>query len=428
LPATLIFGNSFASIYYSAQKTMNVMVYKTSGSGWSGNFNIFVREMMVNRKTRIGILSILNESLISDLVEVQAHIFDSVHLIAPGYKPKNHQNVIYRPIKYRVGENIISQISNQITSQIMMSIDLVQLNKQVDFWVFHGGDTLLLPMLTAKLLRSKVMLLMAGNLRNEVKYKKNILNRVQLSIRKINCALTDKIFLYSDLLIKQWEMSNYRNKIRIADHHFIDLCVFKLVKPLSDRAKLVGYIGRLSSEKGILDFVKAVPVVLQKEPSIKFIIIGDGPLKQEIIEYLASLNLGSQVTMTGRVKRQDIPGYLNEIGLCVLPSYTEGMPNVILEAMACGTPVLATPVGAVLDIITDKQTGFIIKQNSPEEIASGILRAFGSSDIQKIADSARNKVEREFSFEAVKEKLRLSMYKILDECTQNNKRVPRKGY
>jgi glycosyltransferase involved in cell wall biosynthesis len=384
--------------------------------------------MMVNGKTRIGILSILNESLISDLVEVQAQIFDSVHLIAPEYKPENHRNVIFRQVKYRVGENIISQIYNQIASQVIMSIDLVQSNKKVDFWVFHGGDTLLLPMLTAKLLRSKVMLLMAGNLRNEVKYKKNILNRVQLSFRKINCALTDKIILYSGLLIKQWEMSNYQNKIRIADHHFVDLSAFKLVKPFSDRAKIVGFVGRLSAEKGILDFVRAIPVVLQKEPGVKFIIIGDGPLKQEIIEYLASLNLGSQVTMTGRVKRQDIPGHLNEIGLCVLPSYTEGMPNVILEAMACGTPVLATPVGAVLDIITDNLTGFIIRQNSPEEIASGILRAFGSSDIQKIADSARYKVECEFSFEAVKEKLRISMYKILDECTRDKQRVSRKGY
>jgi len=90
---------------------------------------------------------------------------------------------------------------------------------------------------------------------------------------------------------------------------------------------------------------------------------------------------------------------LNTLKLLVLPSYTEGLPNVILEAMACGTPVLATPVGAIPDIIKDGETGFIMEDNSPECIAKNIVRALNHPDLEKIAENGRRLVEQEFTFE-----------------------------
>ena len=128
-------------------------------------------------------------------------------------------------------------------------------------------------------------------------------------------------------------------------------------------------------------------------------------------------NKGSydKVELTGWIPHNEFPDYLNELKLLVFPSYSEGLSNVVLESMACGTLVLATPVGGVLDLINDGVTGFILKNNSPECIAENVMRALNHQNLDEIAKNARKLIEEEYTYEAAVERYR----KILKNL-QNN--------
>jgi glycosyltransferase involved in cell wall biosynthesis len=95
---------------------------------------------------------------------------------------------------------------------------------------------------------------------------------------------------------------------------------------------------------------------------------------------------------------------MNKMKLLVFPSYSEGLPSTLLEGMACGTPVLVTPVGAMPDIIQDGKNGFIMQNNSPECIAKNIRRALDHPDLEVISKNARTLIEKNFSYKATVEK------------------------
>ena len=100
------------------------------------------------------------------------------------------------------------------------------------------------------------------------------------------------------------------------------------------------------------------------------------------------------------IPHDELPRYLNELRLFVLPSYTEGLPHTLLEAMACGTPVLATPVGAIPDVIKDEETGFIMENNSPACIAENIVRALAHPNINEIIKNAHTLIEENYNYQA----------------------------
>ena len=107
------------------------------------------------------------------------------------------------------------------------------------------------------------------------------------------------------------------------------------------------------------------------------------------------------------IPHDKLPDYMNELKLVVLPAYAEGLPNIMLEAMACGTPVLATPVGAIPDVIKDGETGFIMEDNSPECIAENVVWALKHPDLGLIVENARVLVGREFTYEAAVKRYRM---------------------
>jgi len=312
---------------------------------------------------------------------------------------KKNKHIIIRGIDHASEKNFVLRIFKYCYLHIRISLALIKIVNKCDIWIFFlGGENMVFSILIAKLFRKKVFLLFGAS---SVKmYHGDNFSVAWLKIlAAFNCVLSDKIILYSRNMIKEWHFERWENKIEIAHEHIIDLQKFSIVNQYNGRDSLIGFIGRLSEEKGILNLILAVDLIVKDRKDISFLIIGDGPLRKEIEQYIDQKNLHSYVKLEGWLSHHSLPLYLNQLQLLVIPSYTEGLPNIMLEALSCGTPVLVTPVGVMPDIIRDGETGFIMKDNSPECIAENIFRVLSSPDLGKVTINGRWIVEKNFTFE-----------------------------
>ena len=359
------------------------------------------------KKPNIGIVTVpIIEAAnipLSNLIEIVYPLSNNLYLITgnDGYTFfKEDERIHVYGIRHEKGKNIITMVAKHIYAQLKISYILFKLRGGIDFYIFFfGEDRLVLPMLTVKLLDKEAKIISASP-DHTIKFAKDIPHRILKHLVHINRSLSNRILLYSENLINEWDMEKYKNKILIAHRHFLDFNKFKIKKQLDERDNLVGYIGRLSEEKGVLNFVKAISEILKGRDEIKFLIGGDGELRDEIERFLDEENLNERVKLVGWIPHDKLPDYLNKLKLVVLPSYTEGLPNIMLEAMACGTPVLAMSVGGIPEVIEDGNTGFILENNSPECIAKNVIRVLNYQNLDKIVENARRLVEKEFTYAA----------------------------
>jgi glycosyltransferase involved in cell wall biosynthesis len=345
-------------------------------------------------------------SPLSNLMKILLNLSNNSIYIITGGEGSKVQDIDARihavNIDYQLKRNPIIKIVSYMITQIRMSISIIQTAKNVDIWLFFfGGDLLILPVISAIITRKTVIMLFSSSEFLMSESRKSNFNVFIRIISKINCSLFNKLILYSPALISEWDLESYRHKIIIAHRHFLNFDAFTVTTPLSNRPFIVGYIGRLSKEKGVQNFTKALPVIIGNRNDLRVFIGGDGELKDSIVESLTGFELINKVDLPGWISHEDLPRYLNQLHLLIIPSYTEGLPNIMLEAMACGTPVLATPVGAIPDVIRDGETGFIMEDNSPECIAMNVKRALDSPDLERIAERGRRFVGSNYRFESV---------------------------
>lgn len=161
--------------------------------------------------------------------------------------------------------------------------------------------------------------------------------------------------------------------------------------PAAERIR-VGWVGRLSSEKGCDLFIRAAAQVLQELPSVEFWIAGDGPLREELQSLISGLGISENVRLLGR--QNDMPAFFRSLQLLVSSSRTEGLPIALLEGMAAGLPLVATRVGEVPTLVLHGITGTLLPVGDVAALATGILnlvrndsqrRSFGMAGRDRIA-------------------------------------------
>lgn len=135
---------------------------------------------------------------------------------------------------------------------------------------------------------------------------------------------------------------------------------------INDNESLIGFVGRLSEEKGVNYLIEAAVMLKQISADFKLVIVGDGPKKSELICLANSKGLDQEVIFTGF--QNDIEKWLPAFDVFVLPSLTEGTPMALLEAMSTGIPVIASAVGGVPNILENGINGFLVTPGNSNEL------------------------------------------------------------
>jgi glycosyltransferase involved in cell wall biosynthesis len=203
-----------------------------------------------------------------------------------------------------------------------------------------------------------------------------------------------------------------RNRMKTI-HQGVDTGIFYPRRDNSVRAELglnkedflVLYVGRLVKPvemKGTGYLIGAVRGLLPEYPNLKLVFVGDGDGRVKNEEQAEPIK--SCVRFTGY--RNDVYRFMSAADVLVLPSLSEGCPVVVLEAGACGIPVIATRVGAVPELIEDGKTGIIVRPRSPEEIKRALVQLLENPSLrQSMGERARIRIKEKFTWEATCRKL-----------------------
>ncbi|CAN5658830.1 glycosyltransferase family 4 protein [soil metagenome] len=143
-------------------------------------------------------------------------------------------------------------------------------------------------------------------------------------------------------------------------------------------APLVGFVGRLTPDKGPEVFVRSALLLRIVAPDVHLVLVGDGPMRAELLASIARFELGDRVHLAGL--REDMCSVYRQLDLLVSSSFSEGMPLVVLEAMASGLPVVATQVGGVVDVVEQGETGWLVAPGDFDGLAGTVARALAAPD------------------------------------------------
>jgi glycosyltransferase involved in cell wall biosynthesis len=340
------------------------------------------------------------------LLKILLNITDNLHLVTfcnneliSGLNNKNIHFLKWYKNRFKRFLYIYRQI---LVSKVIFSLHRTN-NIKIVLFAF-GQDIQILPMISAKIVAKKTIIRSDGRLTiAQKKYFKtlSVIERYFFKIiEEINYKLVNVILTECEYMISENNFQKYNSQV---GNLFVDIDKFMIKTDI--RKYEIGFVGRLSKEKGIVNFLKSLKIL---NGCHNVIIIGDGEEKNSVLNGIQRLKsiFKLDIKYIGWVENEKLPNYLNKIKILVVPSYKEGLPNIVLEAMACGCVVVATSVGGIPDIIKDGETGFIMENNSPECIAENVMRALEHPDLEGIVENARARVEREFTYEVAVERYR----------------------
>lgn len=273
-------------------------------------------------------------------------------------------------------------------------------SQSIDILHTHDFRSNLMGMVAAHLLNKPLIVTVHGWIANDLKGK--IKTRIDKLIAKRSNHIISVSKKTVESLGNPTSLQNYTvipNALRIDDYnHLRPYGKLRSEYGIKENEIVVATVGRLSPEKGQDLFIRAAQVIIKENRNARFLIIGTGPDRPLLEKLVEEIGLEKNVVFTGY--RDDMQYAYKDIDLIVQSSWTEGMPNVILEAMLMQVPVIATDVGGTGEIVSHGSSGILIGPGDLSALTSKILHFVNHpEDFTEMAANGRKQIVDNFNHE-----------------------------
>jgi glycosyltransferase involved in cell wall biosynthesis len=295
------------------------------------------------------------------------------------------------PNKWRLGSNLFSLVAPILYRKEMQQATILKTNQTNGWWT--AG--------IARMLFKKKLVVRCGFLLS--------LNYRRKGHHRLKCALVSRLellgFKVADKIVVATEnMKDYiarhyalpRDKIAVIPNH-VNTDVFKPLPGIHREPGRICFVGTLKRAKNLSLLLQAMRDIR----GVELVVIGSGPLRDELTKEAKELSI--DVRFLGSLPNYQLPTELNRSEIFVLPSLYEGHPKALLEAMACGLPVIGTDVPGIREVIAHGQTGYLC-QPTPEDMRRAITRVLGHKELgRQLGERAREFVVESYSIEKILE-------------------------
>lgn len=331
-----------------------------------------------------------------------------------------HYIPAFRPAVHNLEDKSFLNLLTSLSFSLMLACKLFVMRKKYDIVHFHGASLPLiicLPLL--KLLKKKIVAKVlasglateAGSLKGRYLFLGNMMTYI---LRK-----TDSFIAISQEIADGLENDGIHPEKIKKITNFVDTIRFhpvsseekhRLKNTLSmDENIVINFTGRIVERKGIDVLINAFARSKELLTRCILVVIGSGPDEGRMKNLVLKIGIDNNVRFLGH--RSKVARHYQASDIFVFPSYAEGMPNSLLEAMACGLPVIASRIGGVVDVVEDGKSGILFEPGNVHELASAMSKLLNDAELrQRLGDEARKRIVGNFSIDKIADEY-LKLYK-----------------
>jgi glycosyltransferase involved in cell wall biosynthesis len=316
-----------------------------------------------------------------------------------------NNNVIHIPCGFKVRSNsFIVRFLFSIIYVFRSFFEIMKRRKDIELMVSQGTTTLQCVVASGIIKVPFILFIHYLSYQEELILKRKLLATIFWAIESYTIAHADQIIALSQKIKSQVLPLNMRVQIipnyvdvKVTDR--LDRKQLREKYQFGESLKVILFVGRLHPVKNVDFLLKAYKHIVS-EVNSKVVILGDGPERMPLEALAKDLDIADKVDFKGFVLKDEVLEYMNASDILVLPSLVEGQPRVILEAWACGLPVVAAKSSGLQDLINDGIDGILFDVHSEKELVNAIIGALKAAKSNLLIENGEKRV-KEFEKERI---------------------------